>query len=602
MAILNVRPGGTKQATGSGDYASTPDDWSLANCYDTLHMIGFNSVSGSPADYMVAGDEVVMYSDIETPVVHELNFARMRDVAAVGAVTIRSKDGIAASCILSSSSASNTDLQFNNATETTDYVLQDLTFTKTVPHTGANAPLIYIHEETGDVSFIRCKFTGYRFDATTNSATLNSIVVNRLSNSVASTRNIAFTDCTWSDIAGSLNGTTAGGYKPCFYGEAGTQLVINGTTLIDGINLAWTQNNSGASNDGYFNVTGSSSSITINGVLTASNCKMRVTHTDAANAAVIFASAECPLTVNGEVRLNNIYHTGGAANAFGVHATGVFDIATIIATDCTVIHGTPTLGLGGTFLSQTAATGLVDYIEATRVKCNNGSLAENSGGGTMTINRFKAIDCQTESGVLYIGGDGDATIGAGLIKGSRHFGSASRDVVDIFCQTNETTVDRNCVRQFNQITIVDSDPGAGFNSVFVRHANTGATEYDQTTTFNNCIFAGGTSREFDTNEGSLTTLDLTLVNCAYANVADIDVSGMSGSGTFTNTNPIVSPNFGLLDSGRLAVTSPLVEAGVRWWTSTGARGTDVDGEALPDVGISVGAFQSLDGVTHPTQL
>ena len=53
---------------------------------------------------------------------------------------------------------------------------------------------------------------------------------------------------------------------------------------------------------------------------------------------------------------------------------------------------------------------------------------------------------------------------------------------------------------------------------------------------------------------------------------------------------------------RLKDDSAAQQMGIAWWTSTGARPIDLDGEPVPDSGISVGPYQSRFTPFHPANL
>lgn len=558
MAVYHVKTTGSK-TTG----ASTANDWSDANCYASLHAITFNA---NPGNNLTNGDEIIFDSRpaAADAIVHATSNARMAQVTGSGTLTLKSRYGVAAGCVLDGTSASTSDVNMN-CPGVMNLVFQDITFSKTTTHTATNLPNLYINAETANVTFTRCRFANYSLGQAQANNTLSSLCVSRLNGATTTSRTVTFTDCEWSGISGTLTGAAGGGFKPLFFGHSGTTLTFTGTNTITGVDLTLSGNNSAAAQEGYFAVSGTAT-INVNGPMSVSDCSVAVTNTDAVNSAVIKTISGATLNVNYDIEFENITHSGGLSHAFGVHVTGPYTIsASLIATDCATAPATDGLGLGGVFCSDDTAAGIVEYIEATRVNCNNGVIAETTGGGAMILNGFKAIDCKTQSGVLYLGGDGDAHVKGGLIKGTRQLGSPVQTTMDIFVQTNETTVDRDCVRNISNVTILDSDPLAGLESVFVRHVNTGATNYVQTTTFRNCLFLGGCETQMKMNEGSATTLNLTLVKCGYLAAGDINSTGHGGgSGTFTNTTPIVDAGLAseVDENGYILPGSQLINAGV----------------------------------------
>jgi hypothetical protein len=95
----------------------------------------------------------------------------------------------------------------------------------------------------------------------------------------------------------------------------------------------------------------------------------------------------------------------------------------------------------------------------------------------------------------------------------------------------------------------------------------------------NVAFDSGNSIELDLVEGASSTLDVTLLNCAYGAASEIDQTSYSGSGTFINTNPIVSLALGISSDGNVT-GAPLAGAGNKWWTSPVP--VDKDGEEFMD--------------------
>ena len=209
MAVVHVRPGGTKAATGGGDYASTEDDWSLANCYDNLLQVGRNNQSGSPADYIAAGDEIILYSTEGVETIHTLpNSTSLNNVDPGGQVKVKSRTGNADECILNCSE-NNTQFQINISTTETAFRFEDITFdSQGVTYSDANEPILYFRGECGDLYFKGVKFRNFTMDAPGNNNGLTAYFYSRFTGTLKD-RDVTFEDCTADNLVMSCEN---GGY------------------------------------------------------------------------------------------------------------------------------------------------------------------------------------------------------------------------------------------------------------------------------------------------------------------------------------------------------------------------------------------------------
>lgn len=601
MAVVHVRPSGTKDASGAPDYASTPDDWTLANCYSDLAKVGWNATSGSPADYIQDGDEVIFYSDVDNPVTHALvNFPPVRNIEPGGTVTFKSKDGDMDACILEGSSPTAFDVLLDLRNTETAFTFEDLTWTSSAIKTTVNQQNILIKNETGDVTFTRCRFTGYRTNyATSNNVALSNLFGISLTGTLAS-RTVKWTDCKFDDIVASYY-TGGALIRPEQDAGKAHAIVFDGDNTFD--DISYTTNNAAGALAGIINI-GSNDTLTINGTLTASDITSTVIVVDKSNHA--FIKCDGAMDGNGIITGNRVVVTGGSAVSGLVHVTGAFAINEIHSVDCEVIWLSDSNGTSGaTFLAQTSdAIGTVNKIKATRPRSKFGAACYWSGGGTPTIGSIECIDAKVLHGAVYGGGDGDAVINSLLITGTRQDAtllSQSGDVlgdfpgVDIYVFVNESSAGRSKATTINNGTILDSDTSAGW-SVDLRDTD---TTYDHTAIVRNFVFNSGCTHELHTQENAAITLDVTLINCAIP-TAEIDDNIGGGGGMFTNTDPITSdpqPNA----DGSLPEGSALIGAGIRWWNGS-PNPVGADGEPFSDIDTDIGGIQSTWGLFHPVNL
>ena len=285
--------------------------------------------------------------------------------------------------------------------------------------------------------------------------------------------------------------------------------------------------------------------------------------------------------------------SGGRTRAVLVHCLNTFDLNRIVASDCTNVWGDSVDGTTGvSFLAQNStAVGTVKRIEATRCKARTGVAGYSSNGGDLTIDQVIAKDNEVGVGVIYGGGDGDFTINSAFITGTRVYSdnfigseaAETTDGLDVFSMINPSTGGRAKATLIRQLTVLDSDPSVRSS---VRMANTNTT-YTHTATLTNCLIAGNNpTRELHLDEGASATLTVTLQQVAVKQGKLLnDIS----SGSFTNTNPFTD-TYTIPADGNVAGLD-LADGGAAWWTSTGRRSVDARGEALPDVGVSIGAYQ-----------
>lgn len=596
MPVIHVRPNGTKLATGAGDYASTADDWGLANCYDTLHQVGFNGMAGSPADYVLDGDEIILYSSLVVPVTHVLDNTRFRDINDGGTVTIKPKDGNADFCILSGSNATKLDLGFITVTSAQGFIIEDVTLTKSVTTTTINISNILIDEETNSVGFTRCKFKDYNtLISSANNAGISNLIY-ATPPDIITHRAVTFTDCSFNDIDLSYY---TGGALMHFNATGGDTMTVtfNGTNTFNGMALTC---NDAAGGQGGAIKTSVGATLTINGVFNVTDFTGTMVGEAGGNNA--FIKADGPMNGDGVLTGTRLDVSGGIATSCFVHCTNTHDINEIHSIDCqTVPVGPAAVGTCAcTFLAQSsAAIGTVRKINALRPRSKFGAAAYCSGGGTTVFGSVVCKDARLLHGAVYGGGDGDLIVHSLLITGTRQDAGLLNDGVsglsdflgtDIYSHVNATTGVRNKTSIFNQMTILDSDPDAEW-SVDVR--TTSAT-YDHTVQFNSAVFNSNNAIELHTQQGAGVSLTVTMTDCAIP-IAEID----NVSGTIIQNNQITTdpqPNA----DGSLPEDSVLVGAGAKWWTGTNPVGAD--GEPFGDFGTDIGAVQSTHNPFHPTKL
>ena len=600
MSVVHIRPLGTKTATGSGDYASTADNWDLSNCYKDLAMVGWNATAGSPADYILDGDEVIFYSDIAAPVTHAtLSFPPVRNIEPGGTVTFKSKDGDVDGCILASPSATGTGLLLDPLVTKTNYTFEDIIFTRTPTLTTVNIDGILIRNEVGNVTWSRCKFKDYTTAmASANNPTHSNIIHSSL-DGTATNRIVRFTDCEFSGL--TLNYHTSGGIILLEATGGDTQtLLFDGTNTFDDIILNATDPTA-ASLSGAIkpsaNVT-----LTINGIFNVTNYTSNVA---SANANTPFIKANGPMNGNGVLTGTNMTVEGGTTTGCFIHCINTFDLNEINTVDCNTIWREATNGTSScTFLAQTsAAIGTISKIKAVRPRSKFGPACYWSGGGTLTLDQLIVEDAKVLHGVIYGGGDGDVTIKSALITGSRQdatlltAGDTLPDFpgTDVYIQVHTTTAVKDKVSKLSQFTILDTDTAAVW-SVDIRNTN---GTWDHDATLNNFVFDSGHAIELHTQEGATSVMNCTLNNCAIP-TAEIDDNIGVGAGTFTNNDPITTDPHPNAD-GSIPVDNILGVSGLRHW-GNGANPVDINGELFTDLYTAVGSQQPTWHPFHPVNL
>lgn len=600
MAIVHVRTGGTKEATGSGDYASTADDWTLANCYDNILQVGQNNQTGSPADYIVAGDEVIFYSVAVGVTTHTMPAgSSLNSLQSGGVITLKSRLGIGSDCVLSSAS-NNTQLQINLATTETAFTFEDITFTSSIVYSDANEALFYFRGECGDLIFNRVVWQDYTTTAPANNNGLSALIYSRFTGTLKD-RDITFNSCQWNNIDLTYEN---GGYFIRIDGAAAASesgvLNINGVCSSNDCSFTAYGSDSGDDIAGHFFIE-DSIVVNLNGSLTFND----YASSQVSQTGEHWGCFYCLGTLNGsagDITANRCTTTGGRTRALVVHAHGAYTLNKVEANDCVSFWGDTVDGTTGiAFLAQTAATGTVNHIKTTRCKSRTGVAGYSSNGGVLHVKRVEAYDCEAVVGVVYGGGHGNFTVDSALITGSRIYednfiGSettANVDGLDLNSFINPTTGAANKTTALSNITVLDSDVRAR-SSVSIRNSH---TTYDHTVTVDNCFFNGGAIIELEIDGATSATLDVTMQNVAVQ-TALLDETILTG--TFTNTDPItdvlVVPSDG-------DVSGTVLQAGgIMWWTSTDGRPSDAIGEPLPDSDVSVGGVQSKAIPFHPTQL
>ena len=592
MAVIHIKVGGTKSASGAGDYASTPDDWSLANCYDNLQQVGQSAISGTPSTFIQAGD-VVIFEDED----HDLSQTRIRDISVDGTVTFRSRSGNRDTCRLVASDGTESYLLLinNDSSNVTKMLFKDLTITASVTLSGINKPMIYIQNETGDVTFDNVRFTGLNADTATSTAALSAVIYNRVNGTGATARTLEFrNNCLFDDIT-------------CIYGNGGaiirndadaTVKVAAGETLtFQNVSNSADVDGSGSVPFGIIYV--EEGTLSNAGKIVFDTVSQEAVHLTSGVQGMISTEDGGEISGGGVFEGKNCTVRAGRPACIFVHVQGAnssFDIGAIKLKDSTNtwLDLTTSGTSAGAFLAQndvsTDASDEVGYVEAIRVSSRFGPAAYGSGGGGWTIKRIYAKDCRCVEGVVYSGGDGDTVADAIFITGTRYYSenlltgesfANDSEGMDIFLFLNASSGNRNKTATFNQVTVTDSQPGA-LASVRISNNN---TSNSLTAEMNNAMIQSGCNNDFEIGEGASATLDLTLVNCVYQTMLDEH----GGTGTFTNTDPVIA-NVPMRSAGRLPFGSRFATSGTKWWTAVSPP-LDVTGEPLPPRDISIGAFQ-----------
>ena len=522
MAIYHFRSGGTK--TGAAG-ASTPGDWSVANCYG-VNENRWNDVKAQLAD----GDEIILYDENDGSTVTTHNFGSPNNSGqAAGSFTLKSRSGNPNFCVMTGDGTAAV-IDFTEGTNTNNWTFENLTFSmESYTFTGSAFRFLLA---SGDTEFSNCilgpfSYTGGTPTGAAGGALINFNVAKDLTFTnttvkqiagtredtpfirhngatgnvvIAGTSGLAFEDCTYTDATGEFRGCL---YVPNAVDVSGTKIsATNCTFTVSAAN----HNNWGVVylDDGP--------SLTLNS-LEGSN----LTLTSTKGGGMLLSADNCDVTIESVVATNCRHTTDGSVNdpggvLFGFTG-GTWDIGSLDTSDCYATYGTALYwgsGCGGT----------VDVLKAVNNTCRESAAAVYNGGyADQTIKCLLASGCGHEGTPV----SSDAHPSVMLSRLSTTGASAAKT----------TTIEKGII-----INCTTGD--ASYPIVRVNQAN---TSYDHNVTLQNLSMHNEQGKvEIEYSESPSATLNLAVIDTKLPNGAS-DISPVSGSdisnGTKTLNNIIV---------------------------------------------------------------
>lgn len=382
MAVRHVKLGGTKV---SGN--STPDDWTLANCYGSI-----NSVMG--ASGKAAGDEVVL-EHLET---FDLASQVSTAIGIDGAYTIRGRFARTNNlteppCTIRGTSGTGALLLFNDTVGRVNIEFRDIGFTKSVPHTDVNQPYgIRLAQKTGDVRMTRCWFRdivlafsgsqtfrmgAVRYDASPalpatvywDGMRFARITANLTTSGLCSvfddqnttSAEFRYTDVSVRDFVGTSTGEV-------IFMVENSKLTLNGLD-VEGLDFVSSFAGGHCAFIGKGEV----------GFFSARNCKFK-------DISVVTPVTRAMLDVSAEHDIDNVLGINVVLDSTNHDAVG---------------------GIGCLVAAFKSKRGRTRRVRAYRCQSKFGTAVYYSNGAYGVVDTVWAEECKTGSGIFYKGGNGD---------------------------------------------------------------------------------------------------------------------------------------------------------------------------------------------------
>jgi len=561
MAVFHVKNSGTK-TTG----ASTPDDWTNANCYASLET---GSAALTDGDEMILDDDTFVITSILTGIKFD------------NAKTWSSRGSNAANCIVDFQMTTSNGVNMNTAVASSTLVLNNITFKRTTAVTGQYV-MFQASSAMTDVTYNNCKFDDITCTLPSGSNDLGLIAYGAVSTS----RVFTFNACDFSNIrlSGGTGGVVIGRFR------TGTVRFIGGCTFnrihgsYDGAThraFIWAD---GA--DIQFGDTTSRISISnVTSIQTATN----------AHRSFIQCIASVDVKIY-NVDISGCTWTGGTAGAILCYAAFTYEVEDVVATDCISTPSTGDNSTGGIFLATTVnATGTYKNVSVTRCTGDFGPAYYASDGAEGTLENVVAANCTCKHGAIYTGGYGDFTGYGLLVYGTtrRAGATASQKGQAFYGHNHVTTSTRNKTITLAGCTFVDNTASAG-NVDGCRFNNENLT-YSLTVQMDNCIIGnGGVANEEIFGDGA----GATTYNTDFCSVE----GGAAATSGFTNANLQTWADTNLEDRANnnyeLSSDSALLNIG----KITNNLKQSANGNPFPGFDIDIGGLQSIYGPFHPRQL
>ena len=388
MAVYHVSTTGTK-TTG----ASTPDDWTNANCYATIKA-AMDKVETS-ADEVIVADGTYSQSEITTTAA----------IAATGTtIRVRSFSNDPDACIIQGTSATAAAINNNKSGGVAlGLHFKGFTLKKSVTHTSRTVPALVFHPQAAalDCEFENCKINTVAIDIATGTSIYGFFGIG---NSGHTPRTLRFRDCAIEGLTSASDGGVS-----FANGVAGMACEMINTTL-DGI----THTNKIAT--GYGGGIAGGCNITLTNVTIGDLTIDLSASTNAESAFSFFlaSGATSVLTVNGLRVTGDTAISGGAcgpviATTFGPYTFNDIDVSGTV-TSSPSAAGAP-VSAGALFLAnQISAQGSGANITARNCTGENGPVLYCSQGAGGVFTDFVALNCTArKEGIVYAGGWGDVT-------------------------------------------------------------------------------------------------------------------------------------------------------------------------------------------------
>lgn len=540
MAVWHIKAGGTR-VVGSG--ASTPNDWTDANCFDDDSNL--NEWWRILRDHMADGDELIFYDedDGSTLVIHSVELGNMAAHTTTGTFYIKSRSGDPDQCRIRGLTDDAPLASCSTNTVGINYVFDGLSFAESVAGaTYAGASYVLAKNSMGDVTFNNCKIGNIAFGSTTE------LLQGMIASIGATTRTVTFSgNCAIENIT-NTSAWYGGGYIGQL--QSGTTLKISGTLTIDNIVLTPVNDIRGGFFDDY--------DLEITGDVVDKNRSITV-NSGKFNRALFYIGGTT--TITGSIDSSDIEAIGGTSGTPILVMSSTFNINNITGNRITVQQsegensvGTLVVALGS------SATGYVRRVEGNDMEGYSGGCVYFSGGASGTIESVIARrNVMHENGAgAYSGGDGDMTI-ISLYAEDCHadlLGGA------YFAHTHPSSSTRNKTITVKNLTAINCTAGSKGNSVYINSPN---ATYTMTSSIENAVIRGTGTDEIGIGEtGAAHTA--TIDNCdIQGGAAAITDETTVGSVTATN---IVDDGTQIKSDGTLVPDSPYRTAGnyVRYGT------------------------------------
>lgn len=561
MAVYHVKNTGAR-TTG----ASTPDDWTDANCYGVIDT--------ALSQMLTTGDEMILDDDnfVSTSLISGTRFDDNKIWSSRG--------GNASNCVLDVRMATSNGFNMNTGVASSTLTVNKITLKRTLATTGQYV-LFQASGSMTDVTFNQCIFDDFNCTLSGGSNDLGLVAYGALTTS----RIFTFNACSFSNIR--LSGGTGGAVIGRF--RTGTVKFIGGCTF-DSI----TCSSAGATHRGFIWCDGAKIEFGDHTSRNAvSNIKSTQTATNA-NRSFIQAIASMDIKIY-RTDISNMVWIGGTAGTYFCYAPFTYEVEDLTAKDCI---STPSVGdnsVGGVFLAITVnATGTYKNVRVKNCVSDFGPAYYASDGAEGTLENVVAANCACKHGAIYTGGYGDLTGYGILVYGTTRLATATNEKgLALYGHNHPTTSTRNKVVTLAGCTFIDNVAPAG-EVGGLRFLNDNVT-FSLTVQIDNCVIAnGGAVNDEVFGDG----VGATTYNTDFCSIE----GGTSATSGFTNANLKTWLDSNLEDRANnnyeLTIDATLLGIG----KTTNTLKQSANDNPFPSFDIDIGGLQSIYGPFHPRQL